>query len=123
MCWWQASQGTTTHSKEPLGLVHSDVCGTVNAKSLSGAEYILIFVYNKTWYVWVYALKHKDEVFQCFLEWKTLVEKSSGHQVKVLCTDNGREYTSTQFEDFLKSKGIRHERTVLKTPEPNGIAE
>ena len=68
-------------------------------------------------------MKHKDEEFQRFVEWKALVEKSSGHQVKVLRTDNGGEYTSTQFEDFLKADGIRHERTVPKTPEQNGVAE
>ena len=62
-------------------------------------------------------------MFQHFLEWNALVGKSSGHQVKVLCTNNGREYTSTQFEDFLKSEGIRHEHTVPKTSEQNGVAE
>ncbi len=31
-------------AKEPLALVHSDVCGKVNAKSLGGAEYFLTFI-------------------------------------------------------------------------------
>ena len=90
---------------------------------MGGAEYFLTFVDDKTRYVWVYFLKYKDEAFQRFVEWKALVEKSSGHQVKVLRTDNGGEYTSTQFEDFLKAEGIRHERTVPKTPQQNGVAE
>ena len=119
----QFPKGTSTRSNEPLGLVHSDICGKLNSKSMSGAEYFLTFVDDKTRYVWVYFLKHKDEAFQRFVEWKALVEKSSGHQVKVLRTDNGGEYTSTQFEDFLKADGIRHERTVPKTPEQNGVAE
>ena len=34
-------------------------------------------------------LKHKEEVFKKFIEWKTMVEKTSGHKVKVLRTDNG----------------------------------
>ena len=75
-----------------------------------------------THYVWVYPLKHKDEVFQRFVEWKTLVEKASGHKLKVLRTDNGREYSSVKFKDYLKSEGIGHERTVPKTPEQNGVA-
>ena len=36
---------------ELLGLVHSDVCGKVNKKSLGGAEYILTFIDDKLQYV------------------------------------------------------------------------
>lgn len=37
--------------------------------------------------------------------------------------DNGGEYMSTRFENYLKAEGIRHERTVPKMPEQNGVAE
>ena len=110
-------------AKEPLDLVHSDVCGKMSTKSLSGTEYFLTFIDDYTHYVWVYVLKHKDEVFSKFLEWKALVEKSSGKKVKVFRTDNGGEYTSTKFENYLKKEGITHQLTVPKTPEQNGVAE
>ncbi|KAL1256499.1 hypothetical protein QQF64_012044 [Cirrhinus molitorella] len=67
--------------------------------------------------------QRKGEVFQKFLEWKAMAEKSTGRQLKVLRTDNGGEYTSSEFQDFLKKEGIRHELTVPKTPEQNGVAE
>lgn len=95
----------------------------MNAKSLSGAEYFLTFIDENTHYVWVYVLKRKGEVFQKFPEWKSVAEKSTGRQLKVLRTDNGGEYTSSEFQDFLKKEGIRHELTVPKTPEQNGVAE
>ena len=41
----------------------------------------------------------------------------------VLRSDNSGEYSSSQFEEFLKSEGIRHERTIPKTPEQNEVAE
>lgn len=41
-------------AKEPLELVHNDVCGKVNAKSFGGAQYFV------TRYTWVYLLKRKD---------------------------------------------------------------
>ena len=110
-------------SEEPLGLVHSDVCGKMNAKSLSGAEYFLTFIDDCTRYVWVYVLKRKDQVFEMFLEWKALVEKSTCQNLKVLCTDNGGEYTSMEFQQYLKKEGVCHEFTVPKTPEQNGVAE
>ena len=110
-------------SDEPLGLVHSDVCGKINTKSLSGAEYFVTFIDDKTHFVWMYVLKHKSQVFEKFLEWKAMVERSTGRKLKTLRTDNGGEYTSTQFGDYLRSEGIRHELTVPKTPEQNGVAE
>lgn len=77
--------------------MHSDVCGKINTKSLSGAEYFLTFIDDKTHYMWVYVLKRKSEVFEKFLEWKAQVETFSGRKLKVLRTDNGGEYTSTEF--------------------------
>ena len=40
-----------------------------------------------------------------------------------LRTDNGTEYMSTVFQEFLKSKGIQHELVLDYTPQQNGIAE
>ena len=115
--------GGGRRSDEPLGLVHSDLCGKMNAKSLSGGEYFLTFIDDKTHYVWFYILKHKDEVFPRFLEWKALVERSMNQKLKVLRTDNGGEYVSAEFQSYLKKEGVRHELTVPKTPEQNGVAE
>ena len=110
-------------SEELLGVVHSDICGKIETKSLSGAEYFVTFIDDKSRVVWAYPLKHKNEVFKKFIEWKALVEKSSGMKVKVLRTDNGGEYTSNEFEDYLTKHGIQHELTVPKTPQQNGVAE
>ena len=114
---------STTQTTEVLELVHSDVCGKMQEKSLGGAQYFLTFTDDKTRYTWVYILKTKDQVFDCFLKWKALVERQSKRKLKTLRTDNGGEYTSNKFETYLKDEGIRHERTVPKTPEQNGVAE
>ena len=73
--------------------------------------------------MWVYILKHKDDVFLCFLEWKALVERSTNQKLKALRTDNVGEYMSTEFQTYLKKEGVRHELAVPKTPEQNGVAE
>ena len=52
-----------------------------------------------------------------------MVEKSSGMKVKVLRTDNGGEYTSKEFEQYLKKQGTQHELAVPKTPQQSGVAE
>jgi len=37
--------------------------------------------------------------------------------------DNGGEYTSTEFEAYLRKRGIRHEVTSPYTPQQNGVVE
>ena len=110
-------------AKEPLELVHSDVCGKIQTPSLGGGHYFLTFIDDNTRYVWIYILKNKDQVVEKFVEWKALVENSSGQKLKMLHTDNGGEYTSTEFIKYLKKEGVRHEFTVPKTPQQNGVAE
>ena len=92
-------------SDEPLGLVHSDVCGKMNAKSLSSGKYFLTFIDNKTRYTWI------------------VYERSMNRKLKVLRTDNGGEYMSADFKKYLKKEGVRDELTVQKMLEQNGVAE
>ena len=108
---------------EPLSLVHSDLCGKMNEKSLSGAEYFLSFIDDKTRFVWVYFLKRKDQVFEKFIEWKTMVERSTGKKLKAIRTDNGGEFTSGKFKAHLKAEGVCHELTIPRNPEQKGVAE
>lgn len=52
-----------------------------------------------------------------------MIERQSGRKLKILRTDNGGEYTSNEFQAYLKRQGIKHETTIPKTPEQNGVAE
>ena len=47
-----------------LELVHSDVCGKMDVKSLGGAEYFVTFLDNHSRYSWVYPMKKKGEVLK-----------------------------------------------------------
>ena len=105
----------------PLVLVHSEVCGKLD-KSLGLAEYFLTFIDDHSRFVWTYTLKRKDEVFPKFLEWKSMIENSTDLKLKCLRTDNGGDYLSSKFTEYLKSD-VRHELTVPNNPEQNGVAE
>jgi hypothetical protein len=115
--------GDAKRSDTVLGLVHSDVCGKMSTQSLGGCQYFLTLIDDMTRYTWVYVLKHKHEVFNKFVEWKAMAENSTGQKLKVLRTDNGGEYTSREFSRFLTAEGVKHELTVPKTPQQNGVAE
>ena len=113
----------TSLKDTPLELVHSDLCGKMNSKSLSGGEYFLTFIDDATRYCWIYILKNKSEVCDIFKNWKIMVENQTGHRLKILRTDGGGEYTSKIFEDYLTSEGVLHHKTVPHTPEQNGLSE
>lgn len=103
--------------------MHSDVCGPLDEVSLGGHRYFVTFIDDKTRYTYVALLKTKDEVFEKFKLFKVLVEKQTGNVIKVLRSDNGGEYCSKYFSDFLKTKGIRRQLIIPGSPEQNGVAE
>ena len=52
-----------------------------------------------------------------------MIENLSNKKIKTLCSDNGGEYTSKEFEDFCKDVGIKRELTTPYNPQQNGVAE
>eukprot|EP00253_Pinus_taeda_P002283 PITA_02283 len=96
-----------------LGLIHSDICGPMSTKALSGVEYFLTFIDDHSRKTWIYFLKTKDEVFCRFKEFKAPVENLTGKKIKVLRSDNGGEYVDNDFADFCAKDGIKREWTTL----------
>ena len=60
--------------------------------SLSKCQYFLSFIDEYSRKVWLYFLKSKDEAFDKFVEWKTLVENQISRKIKRLRFDNGLEF-------------------------------
>ncbi|CAH9105075.1 unnamed protein product [Cuscuta epithymum] len=114
---------TSAKRSELLSLVHSDVCGPFEVESIGGSRYFLTFIDDASRKVWVYFLITKDQVFECFKTFHVLVERETGKKLKCLRSDNGGEYTSKAFDAYCREYGIRHEKTVPRTPQHNGVAE
>jgi hypothetical protein len=110
-------------STKKLQLIHSDVCGPMRTESLGGHKYFVTFIDDYSRYCCVYFLKQKSEVFSKFKEFESTFTNESGLQIGKLRSDNGGEYLSSEFSDYLKKKGIRHELTVPYSPQQNGVAE
>ena len=86
--------GKSIRAKAPLEIIHSYLCGPMQAPSLAGNQYFLTFIDDFTRKIWVYFFKNKSEVFEKFQNFKALVENQSGLRIKVLRTDRGGEYIS-----------------------------
>ena len=100
------SSDSVKRAKVKLELVHSDVCGPMSIESLSGSRFFLLFIDDFSRRTWCYFLKNKFEVFDSFVNFRAQVENDVGVPIKTLRTDNGGEYTSFQFEDYLRKNGI-----------------
>ena len=51
-------------------------------------------------------MQKKSETYSSLCEFKALVEKESGKQVKALRSDNGAEFIFGEFKDFCGAEGI-----------------
>ena len=112
-----------TRANETLQIIHSDICGPMESKSIGGSRYFLLFIDDFSRMTFIYFLKAKSEVLGYFKEFKSMVENHQEKKIKILRTDNGCEYCSNNFEDFLKGEGIIHQKTNSYTPEQNGLSE
>lgn len=114
---------TGTRSNQVLEVIHGDVCGPMETISIGGSKYFLLLVDDFTRMSFVYFLKTKDEVFKYFQEFKTMVEKQQGRNIKIFRSDQGGEFCSNKFERFFQEEGIIHQKTNAYTPEQNGLSE
>lgn len=105
-----------------LDLIHNDV-GFSSKTSFGGAKCFVTFIDDYSRKVFLYPMKHKNEVFNHFVNFKNFVENQTGRSIKMLRTDNGTEYCNKQFDSFTAANGILHQRTTPHTPEQNGVAE
>lgn len=110
-------------SNKPLELIHMDLCGPLPDVAIGGFRYFLTIIDDFSRKVTTYPLKEKRGVFSCFTSYQKRVERFLNRKILNVRTDNGLEFCSNEFEDFLDDQGIKMERTNTYTPEQNGVSE
>ncbi|XP_024441578.1 uncharacterized protein LOC112324164 [Populus trichocarpa] len=63
------------------------------------------------------------EVAGVFWKFKKMVENQSGCKIQSIRSDNGKEYTSAEFNLVCKEAGIEHQLTAPYILEQNGVSE
>ncbi|GJS98350.1 putative ribonuclease H-like domain-containing protein [Tanacetum coccineum] len=84
---------------KPLHMLHMDLFGPTNVKSLMKKSYCLVVTDDFSRFSWVFVLATKDETSRIL---KTFI---------------------TEIENQLDYKGIKREFSVARTPQQNGVAE
>ena len=91
---------------EVLGLIHIDVCGSMNTSVRDGYFYFITFTDDLSRYGHVYLMTHKSESFKIFKWFRNEVEKQTEKSIKTLRSDRGGEYLSSEFLTYLEKNKI-----------------
>lgn len=112
-----------SRAKALLEIVHTDLCGPMETPSAGGAKYFITFIDDYSRKVYVYFLKNKMDIKSVFQKFKEEVENELERKIKIVRSDNGKEYCNNEFSVFLAASGIKHQTSTPYTPEHNGLAE
>jgi hypothetical protein len=105
---------------KPFDMIHFDIWGPINTKSLHGHSYFLTAVDDYSIFTWITLMKHKSEARKHLKDFIQLIETQHNSKVKVIRTDNGVEFIMLA---FYASKGIMHHTSCVESPEQNGRVE
>ncbi|GAA5920688.1 hypothetical protein JCM6882_006533 [Rhodosporidiobolus microsporus] len=107
---------------ERLELVHSDLLA-INVSSIGGRRYVVTFIDDYSRMLWVEPLSRKSDALAAFQRFKAAAENKLGQLIRRFRSDNGSEFTSSAFSDFLSEHGIIRETPPPYSPQSNGVAE
>ena len=102
-------------NSEILDLVHSDICELNRNLTRGGNWYFITFIDDRSRYKQVYLMKTKDQAFDIFKNYKSMVENQKERKIKILRSDRGGEYFPNDFNTFCEEHEIVHQRSVPYT--------
>jgi hypothetical protein len=88
--------------------MHSDLCGSMETRSLTSSYYFLTFIDDaRKSYTTIHFLKEKFEVLTYFKQYWSLVIRQDDLSIQILLFDNGGEYDSSAFKASYKDEGMQ----------------
>ncbi|GKB28011.1 retrovirus-related pol polyprotein from transposon TNT 1-94, partial [Tanacetum coccineum] len=108
---------------EVLHTLHMDLCGPLRVQSINGKKYILVIVDDYSRFTWVNFMRSKDETPAFVINLLKQLQVSLNKTVRFVRTDNGTEFVNKDLTDFYESVDITHEKTIMRTPQQNGVVE
>jgi hypothetical protein len=106
----------------PVGRLDADAAGPFS-RSRAGYSWVTCWIHVPTRYTFLGLHSNKVCYSAFFTKARPTWEALIGNPVTVLRTDNGGEFTSTIFNDYCASTGIRRELTAPYSSFQNGKSE
>lgn len=117
-----AYQGRFEVATEKLEMLHSELSGIITPPSLGGNHYYFKISDSCTSSKFVFMLQSTSQKFNTFVQFKKMIENQTSKRIKTMVNDNGGEYTSALFSEFVKEHGIRMHLTAPYTPQQTPVA-
>ncbi|PSC67111.1 Retrovirus-related Pol poly from transposon TNT 1-94 [Micractinium conductrix] len=114
---------STSATKAPLELLHTDLCGPLPVASAGGSLYFNTILDDFTGMSFVIPLRHKSDAADSIIHTVTMLQRQAGLPVKRVRSDNGGEFCNSTLSEFYTSQGVLHETTNPYSPQQNGKAE
>ncbi|GJS48379.1 retrovirus-related pol polyprotein from transposon TNT 1-94 [Tanacetum coccineum] len=108
---------------EVLHTLHMDLCGPMRVQSIKGKKYILVIVDDYSRFTWVKFLRSKDETLEFVINFLKQIQVGLNKTVRFIRTDNGTEFVNQVMSKYYEGVGIFHQKSVLRTPQQNGVVE
>ena len=110
-------------TKSPFELVHTDVWGPSRTTSTLEFRYFVTFIDDYSRCTWLFLMKTRVELFSIFQKFHAEIRTQFNTSIRILRSDNAKEYSSTSFSSFTSSHGILHQSSCAYTRQQNGVAE
>jgi transposase InsO family protein len=112
-----------TRSSAYGDLVHTDLWGPAQTETINRCLYYITFTDDFSREMRITFLKRKSDTLTAFKEYKAYVSRQYNVHLHKVRSDQGGEYLSKEFDEYLKGKGIKRQLTVHDSPQQNGVAE
>lgn len=92
-----------SRATSPFDIVHSDVWGPSRVPTILDYKYYVIFINDFSRCTWLFLLKDRSELLHASQKFYLEIQNQFGKTIRVLCSDNAKEYLSPPFKSFLAS--------------------
>jgi len=107
----------------PLELLHMDLFGPSRTKSLGGNYYGLLIVDDYSRFTWTLFIATKDNAYFAFKKFAKVIQNEKGCRISTIKSNHGGEFQNERFDKFCEKQGIKHNFSVPRTPQQNGVVE
>ena len=115
---------TSTHkASNVLELIHMDICGLINPRTLRGKRYFFLIIDGFSRCMWISLLKEKSEALDQFKKFKSIAKAEKEVKIECIRGNRGGEFTSDEFKSLCDKSGIKKQLAAPYTPQHNGVVE
>ena len=109
------------HFRKFFDLIYSDLCKM--SEDYDSSKYFMIFTDDFTHTIFVKCLWIKNQVFQEFNNFCVFIQTQFDVRICWLWSDNRNKYADDRFQQYIKTKNIKWELTIIYNSHENDVTE